>query len=696
MNTPVNILVSRKYKKTAIVQIASAFVAINTVAIPLAFAQNQNTATLHEVTVTGNPLGAADLIAPATVLTGTELLLRKKSSLGETLDGLPGVSSTYFGPNASRPIIRGQDGDRIRVLSNGGASIDASGLSFDHAVPIDPLVIERVEVLRGPGALQYGGSAVGGVVNVINHRIHETPLFDEKGGVTGRAEVRGGGADSERAASVLLETGTDKFTVHVDAFDRKTADVRVPTSLACDPKATGTPGFAQRLCNSSSQSHGGAVGGTLFFDRGYLGASVETFKTNYGSVAEDTVNIGMKQNRYALQGEMRGFQGPFQSVKGQWSAVNYQHTEYESGVAGTTFNNAGNDFRLEARQAKIGRLEGLVGAQVEGSRFSAIGEEAFAPYTRTASKAVFAYEELGTDWGKLSAGARLESVRIESLGSPGIARFFADSRSFNPGSYALGGLWNVASGWTATSNLSYTQRAPKDYELYANGPHLATAAYEQGNPNLGLERSTNVDVGLAWKSGPNQFGVNAFVNQFNNYISLESTGTTAGDLPVYAYRQVKARFTGLESTGNVRLLGAQGLSTDSSTLDLALKADVVRATNISTGQALPRIAPARVGATLIWGQGTGAQGFGARLGVDVFSAQNRVPTGDRTTGGYTFVNACATYAMKAGASNLVWFARLDNASNQLAYSASSVLTQTAPNRVPLPGRGLKVGVQATF
>ena len=189
-------------------------------------AQTSPDRTLSSITVTGNPLAAEELIAPTTQLTGTELLLRKKSSLGETLDGLPGVSSTYFGPNASRPIIRGQDGDRIRILQNGGASIDASGLSFDHAVPIDPLVIERVEVLRGPGALQYGGSAVGGVVNVVNHRIHESPLFDEKGGITGRAELRAGGAEGESGGSGLVETGTDKFTVHVDAFDRKTSDVR--------------------------------------------------------------------------------------------------------------------------------------------------------------------------------------------------------------------------------------------------------------------------------------------------------------------------------------------------------------------------------------------------------------------------------------------------------------------------------------
>ena len=177
-------------------------------------------------------------------------------------------------------------------------------------------------------------------------------------------------------------------------------------------------------------------------------------------------------------------------------------------------------------------------------------------------------------------------------------------------------------------------------------------------------------------------------------ISPES-GCTAQLLPEYAFRQVKARFSGLEATGNLRLLGAQGLAPAGQSVDLELKGDLVRATNLSTGQALPRIAPVRVGAALVWGQGN-AQGWGARLGVDHYAAQNRVPTGDRTTGGYTFFNASATYGMRAGPTHLLWFARLDNASNQLAYSASSVLTQTVPGKVPLPGRGLKVGLQASF
>lgn len=664
---------------------------------------------LADVTVTGNPLGASMWTTPADAISGTALLLRRKGSLGETLDGLPGVGSTYFGPVASRPTLRGQAGDRIGVLQNGAVSLDASGLSFDHAVAIDPLVIERVEILRGPGALQYGGSAVGGVVNIIHHRIQDTPLFDATGGVAGKAELRAGGAESERAGSMLLETGTDQYTLHVDAFDRKTGDVHVPQTLACDRSASGVPSRSGRLCNSASTAQGGAVGGTLYFDRAYLGASLETHRTRYGSVAEDTVTIDMRQNRAVVQGEVRGLNGPFQSLKGQWSAVDYAHTELDLGVPGTRFSKAGSDLRLEARQQRgqwMGSAwDGMVGVQLEGSRFAADGDEAFAPHTRTGSKAVFTHQELGTSWGKWSAGLRSEAVAVDSLGNPGVDRFALGRHSFQPNSLALGALWNAGgkdSGWVATGNLAHTERAPRDYELYANGPHLATAAYEVGNPELGKERATNLDAGLAWKRDAHRWGMNAFVNQFANYISLEPTGNArgvdglAGSLPEYAYRQVRARFSGFESTGQVRLMGAQGLAAASSTLDLALKADLVRATNLATGQALPRIAPWRLGAVLTWAERSGEQGWGARLGWDYHAAQNRVPAGDRTTAGYSFWHASATYGMKAGATHWLWFARLDNASNQLAYSATSILTQSAPGRVPLPGRSLRMGVQAAF
>lgn len=666
--------------------------------------------TLPTVTITANPLGSNELIAPAAAYSGTGLRLRSRSTLGETLDGTPGVSSTYFGPNASRPVIRGLDGDRIRILQNSASSVDASGLSYDHAAPTDPIAVERIEVLRGPGALLYGGSAVGGVVNVIDNRIPREPLFDAAGGITGRADLGLVSANREKAGAVLLETGTHRYALHVDAFNRNTQDLAVPVALACT--RPGSAALARRICNSAADTHGGALGGSVFTDAGYLGASVSSYRSLYGTVAEDAVTIAMKSDRVALEGELRGLGGPLQSIKGQFSRSDYQHTEFDAGVAGTVFKNRGNDLRLEARHARWGPLEGVIGIQTEATRFSADGAEAFAPYSQTRQNALFVYEEVATGWGRVSLGGRTESVRVESFGNPLVARFTPARRSFNPGSYALGGLLNMGAGWQLTGNLAYSERAPKDYELFADGPHIATNSYEVGNPAFAKEKSTNVDVGVAWKAGANRIALSAFVNRFRNYLALDATGLTrdtdgngagvgatddgfgnsvesggtAEILPEYAYSQVRARFAGMEATGNVRLLdGPQ-------TIDLELRGDVVRAVNRSTGQYLARIAPARLGATLVWTQGP----WGARLGVNWAAGQDRVPAGQLATSSYTLVNAALTYRQKVGTASLLWLAQLDNIGNTPAYSASSILTQTAPGKAPLAGRSLRLGMQASF
>lgn len=653
-----------------------------------AHAQTTPEPSLAPVIVTGNPLGSNELIAPADQIAGPDLLLRAKPTLGETLDGMPGVSSTYFGPNASRPVIRGLDGDRIRILNNGSASHDASSLSYDHAVTLDPLLVERVEVLRGPGVLQYGGSAVGGVVNVIDNRIHRERLFGSEGGVAGKADLGLASGNGEQAGSVALDAGNQRYGLHVDVMSRNTRDVEVPVALDCT--RGGVTSSAKRICNSASETWGGALGGSLLFDHGYLGASLSTYDTHYGTVAEDAVGIRMRSSRLALEGEVRELGTALQSLKFQFNRTDYRHTEFEAETPGTQFKTLGNDLRLQARHAKLGALDGVVGLQFEDSEFSADGSEAYAPYSRTRSSAVFAHEELGTSWGKLSAGARLEAVQIESFGNPTETRFTPATRSFNPGSYALGALWNVAPEWQLSSNLSWSERAPRDYELFADGVHVATKVYENGNANLEKERSTNLDVGASWKRGAHSAGVQAFVHQFSNYIGLEATGQTVTvdgtDYERYRYTPVQARFTGVEASGKLRLLDR------GQTLDLALRADSVRADNTSTGQPLPRIAPLRLGATLLWSSGP----WGARLGVDQIAAQDRVPDGQRATGGYTLWNAALTYRAKAGRSSLLWYARLDNIGDTLAYSATSILTQTAAGKAPLPGRSLKAGVQILF
>jgi iron complex outermembrane receptor protein len=300
---------------------------------------------------------------------------------------------------------------------------------------------------------------------------------------------------------------------------------------------------------------------------------------------------------------------------------------------------------------------------------------------------LFAYEELATSWGKLTFGARTENVKVESQGNPLVPRFVPAGRDFNPVSYALGALWKLTPQWQLTANLAHSERAPKDYELFAAGPHVATGAWEVGNPNLGKEKSLNADLGLQWKSGNHNLRLNAFQSTFSSYLALAATGAMQDDLPVFAYRQVRARFRGLEAGGTVRLHDSP-----SSTLDLELRGDLVRATDTTAGQPLPRIAPVRAGATLAWAQGD----WGARLGFDHSARQGRVPAGESPTAAYTLWTAALTYKMAAGPADLLWYARVDNAGDKLAYSATSILTQTAPGKSPLPGRSFRVGLRASF
>ena len=563
------------------------------------------TTPLTTIVVTGNPLNAKDLATPSSVLTGDALVLKRGGSLGETIDGLPGVSSTYFGPNANRPVIRGQDGDRIRVLSNAGASVDASSLSFDHAVPIDPLVIERIEVLRGPAALLYGGNAVGGVVNAIDNRIPKARLD----GVLGALETRLGGATSERAVSGLVEGGAagGGLAWHADGFSRSTRDLLVP---AFDrPLDDGSSERRTRVINSASRAKGGAIGGSWVWDQGYVGASADTYHNDYGIVAEDDVMIRMKRDKLALAGELRSPQGAITSVRAQVASTRYQHQEVDgSGAVGTTFKSMGTDARVEATHAPLtlagGRLEGAFGAQVEKVDFSALGAEAFVPNTNTQHSAGFVVERFS--WGEgapgvagaghISVGVRAEQVRVDSLGDEsGTEMRFgqAQQRRFTPRSASLGGLLELGAGWQLTSSLSSTARAPTSYELYADGVHAATSAYERGDPTQQQERGRNVDVGVAWRAGPHSIKLNLFESRFSNYIALDATGgpdvveEDGRAFPVFAFKGVRARLRGYEIEGTWRALDG------ASRLELEAKLDAVSGTNLSSNEALPRLAPKR-------------------------------------------------------------------------------------------------------
>ncbi|MEN9545115.1 MAG: hypothetical protein RLZZ598_1948, partial [Pseudomonadota bacterium] len=504
--------------------------------------------TLAPVLVTGNPLASDSLATPASVLTGAELVLRRGSTLGDTLGALPGVSSSYFGPNANRPVIRGFDGDRIRVLNNAGAALDASSLSFDHAVPLDPLLVTRLEVLRGPAALLYGDSAVGGVVNAIDNRIPREP----QPGASGVAEIRDGGAARERSVVAAVDAGSDGLALHADAFARRTGDLRTPAYERPD----GAGGFTHesRILNSASDAQGGALGASWVGARGYLGLAWDGYRNDYGVVAEDDVLIRMRRDKLALAGEYRPAEGWVRKLGGRLQHTDYRHEEVAgSGEIGTIFKNKGTDARFELEHAPIGALKGVIGLQTENAAFSALGEEAFVPSTDTRQLAGFVFEEMLLGEGaKLSFGGRVERTAVDSAGDadPTPPRFGdPQTRRFTAGSAALGGLWPLGGGWQASAHLARTERAPTLYELYANGVHAATGTFERGSLDQRKERSSNIDMGLEW--APAQHGglkLSLFASDFSNYIALLAAGepdfvdpASGRRFPVYAFRGVRAR-----------------------------------------------------------------------------------------------------------------------------------------------------------
>ncbi len=644
-----------------------------------AIAADSATIDLASVPVTGNPLGVSsdELVVPVSVLNGRELSFKRESTLGDTLNGIPGVSATSFGPNSSRPVIRGLDAERVRILQNGLGILDAASLSFDHAVALDPLVIEQVEVVRGPAALLYGGSAMGGVVNAIDHRIPTEKLE----GVAGRAEASFGGANSQNNAAGVVDIGNGKIAIHADAYTRKSSDLDIP-GFAVSNRKNRSDGTARenrgRLVNSSAESDGGALGASITFDNGYAGLSYSGFNNNYGTVADEEVRVDMKSDRWDFASEIKELDGIFNRVKLKLAHTDYKHQELEGGEVGTTFKNRGMEGSLEVGHADIGLLKGVLGMQFQNSNFEALGDEAFVPGVNTQSKAAYVYEELGLDQFKITFGGRVERVNVDSKAD---AKFgAAQNNSFTPVSYALGGLYTFDANWSVATNLSHNERAPSYFELYADGEHVATGQFEVGNSNFKEERSNGIDAQLRWKEGRNNFNVGAYYTRFSNFIGLLATGETDADsdLPIAEFTAFAATFKGLEADGRFNVADHW---------DVTVRGDYVHATNRDNGDALPRISPLRLGAGLQYQK----ERFGARFDVLRAFNQGRTAENELATDGYTNVSLLATYRLPTTMS-LELFAKANNLLDQEIREHASFLKDIAPQA----GRSVLLGLRADF
>lgn len=641
---------------------------------------------LESVAVTGNPLGVGsdDLVVPVSVLNGRELSLRREGTLGETLNGIPGVTATQFGPNASRPVIRGLDAERVRIMQNGIGVLDASSLSFDHAVGIDPLIIEQIDVVRGPAALLYGGSAMGGVVNAIDHRIPKEKLD----GVTGRAETRFGGPDSTRNGAAVLDVGNGVLAIHLDAYTRKTSDLEINGYAVSRRKsaADGTPRENKgTLVNSCADGDGGAVGAALTFDHGYIGASFSTLNNNYGVVAEENVRIDMKSDRWDLASELTDLGGFIQRVKFRMAHTDYEHVELEGSNIGTTFKNSGLEGSFEAGHAPIAGLNGVMGYQFSNTNFEALGVEAFVPSVNTQNQALYVYEELPINGEnqlqhKVTFGGRFGHTQVDSKNSENFGT--GQNNSFNPNSFALGGLYRINELWSATGNLSHNERAPSYFELYANGAHVATGQFEVGNANFDKERSNGIDAQLRWKNGKNNMSVGAYYTRFSNFIGLFNTGDEIDVdgtlLPEAQFTAVPAVFKGLEVEGQYAL-------TDQWLFNW--RGDYVHAKDKRNNQYLPRISPLRLGGGLQYR----VNSFSAKLDVLHAFKQNKTAENELATDSYTNVTAMLAYKLPTKF-NVELFAKANNLLNEEIREHASVLKDIAP----AGERSLLVGARADF
>ncbi len=647
---------------------------------------------LDEIVVTA-PLGRTlfEQAQSASVLTGKKLQLAMEPTLGQTLARQPGVSSSYFGPVASRPVIRGLEGDRIRVLQNGLNTIDAAGTSVDHAVSFDVSNVTSLEVVRGPATLLYGSNAIGGVVNAVDNRIPMERLDGLHGNLGGRYSS----VDNGYGGNVMVEGGDGPIAFHFEGFSRMAEDLAIPGNALSERyrQQTGDPGSEGRLPGSNLRSEGFSGGLSYIEEWGFIGASLTTFHTNYASPAEQGISIDMEQVRLDVRG---AFYEPLPLIKEinyrfAWS--DYAHTEFEGAEEGTIFKNEGYDGRVEVKHEKIAGMEGVFGFQTDGSDFAAQGAEAFLPTVFTRSNSAFIFEELPVGPVRLQLGARYDHITVESQDSDNPAFGAGQGRAFDNFSGSLGAVYNPTEDYAIALSATYAERAPTYQELFANGAHIATGVFETGDVGLGVEQSIGIDLNVRKRTGWVTGSIGGYYNRFSDYIGLFPTGAVdAGSgFPIVEYRSTDAEFIGAELETTVHLLHPltdKPVPFEQTNLNLEFRADVVRARDLRTGASLPRIPPLHLTSAIAYQRGA----FGARLEGVYAAPQDRTSAGELPTDSYFMLNAAVTYSLFKGPVSWDFYVKGVNLSDAEAREHTSFLK----DRAPLGGRGFVAGIKMTF
>lgn len=583
--------------------------------------------------------------------TPSEILASGGASLGETLADKPGVSTTAFSPMASRPVIRGLGGFRVRTQENGIGSGDMANLGEDHAVTIDPLTSGKVEIIRGPGTLRYGSQAIGGVISASNERIPTSvpPRFVE-------FETRGGFSSVSNGydGAAILKAGAGNFALHADASRRSADDYRTP---------------AGRQLNSSYDATGYSFGGSYIFDTGFVGASVQKSLSTYFIPGSDAAlarnHIELDQTKYASRGEFRIGEFGIDTVKYWLGYTDYRHLEVDGlGAArdvGSTFVNRELESRLEVSHLPwntfLGEARGTVGLQYGRRRLSVGGsqEPLLEPATNT-TMAAFLFEELKlTERLRLQGAMRVEQTSIRGTGAlfpatylppPNDPTLFPVSRRDTPTSFSAGLLYDLPMAVTARLTAQHVERSPDPIELFYKGPHDTPRTFEIGDPGLKLERANTIELGFSKAEGAFRFDVSGYYAKFSNFIFKNFTGFRCNDTfascgPVGSFDQI------VYSQRNASFLGAEGqmeydfVRVGRGVVGLSSQFDVVHA-SFSDGGAVPKIPPFRLGGGLYYRDGQ----LTARISLLHAFAVNRLASFETRTPGYDLLNAELSYTTR--------------------------------------------------
>ncbi|CCW17957.1 Zinc-regulated outer membrane receptor [Sphingobium indicum BiD32] len=649
------------------------------------------------------PRRQGDILSGTSVVAGEELTRNMRSTIGETLARQPGVSATSFGPNASRPVLRGFQGERVRILTDGIGSFDVSNTSVDHAVAINPLTADRIEVLRGPAALLYGSSAIGGVVNVIDSRIPRR-VPDEPVHIDAIATY--GSAANERTGSGEVEVPLgDKLVFHFDGSYSKSGDLdtgsyiltpslRAQAAASGDADIAGLATLRGKLPNSAAETWEVSGGAALITDGGNLGFSVTHTDNLYGVPVRyavepggeaEQVRLHMKQDRADLRAEVPVNGGFLESIRFRAGFADYQHQEIEdTGEVGTTFYNQSMESRLELVQANRGGWDGAIGGQFFTRKFHVEGEEKFLPRNETTQLGLFTLQSIDLGKTRVEVGWRYEHTDVSAD---------ADATLFNPAydrrfdslSGSIGASRELVPGWRAGLNLSRTERAPSAEELFARGNHAGTQAFELGNPDFSKERSWGVEATLRGQGTGYTVALSAYHNWFDGYIydslvaddaCMAVNGGEELEFPCYQYNQAKARYLGFEAEATVKLAQVGGYA-----INLDGVADYVRATVLGSGPA-PRIPPMR----LLGGLEAQGDRLSLRGEVEHSFAQDRTAATETETGGFTLVNASLAWKPIKGNDRTTIMLSANNIFDVEARRHASFLKDYAP----LAGRDIRI------